>query len=573
MKKISNLIPNSSNNIYLIILIGGLAYFAGEGILKSLQEFSLGGLARAMLPAISICVLILPFYLLKSFNIKGIILSNPKLSLRTVLLVGGLALILGVLLPWTFFSHYGLTTFLLITVVVLLFTLSLYFIVINKAYLSVVGFLLAFPIISYLENWFANFSTITNFSLSFLIITPSIIFILGILITSLFIKYRVQKNEINKYILLFLGVCISASLLSKDPVSSLRELSLELIFPLTVYFIIVRSYKTNKQIKLLIFSLIISLILISIINLYLFSRYQRDIYPASFDFYGRLFQTGLTSSLWASMVMMVLPLTLTLERQSIRARIFLFLTAIFFIGCIFISYSRAAQLTTVIVLFILFLRIKSSRKFVTLLFVILTFLFVIRMDFVRYYLSERYERIFVPKLDITRDTSFSHRRDAWYAATQIIKSNLLLGIGSGLWKDYVYLYAPKQGIVIEDRRAVQGYIATPHNYYLKVAVDSGTLGLIAYLTLLMAVFRVGLKFIKFSRNQSLKDIMLALLLSLVTWIASSMFLDNLYQGTFMGPGIIFWTIVAIVAILPNLKDYENTGEAQRMLYEKKKEFG
>ncbi len=541
----------------LVILILAFAYFLGAGLFKTLQEFSLGCLARNMLPAIFIFFLILTCSFLESSNVKETVFSGPSLSLRTFFPVVGLSLILGVLLPWSSFSYFGLTTFLLVIIVLMLFISSLYFIFINKAYLAVIAFLFAFPIISYLESWFSYYFP-TDFILSFLIITPTTSFILAIFIASLFTKCRILKTEINKYILLFLGVCVLASLLSKDPGYSLRELSLELIFPVLFYFLIIKTINTERQVKLLWLSLIAMILSISFMSLYLLRRYSGIPYLEITDTYGKLFQTHMSTSVWASMVTMVLPLTLVLTTESIRERVLSYLTTILFISFLFISYSRAAQLSSVITLFILFLSIRSSRKFITILLVIFVFLFITEKKFFRYHILQRYENIFVPSVDIMRDASFGHRIDGWYAAAQIIKNHPLLGIGNGLWKDYVYLYAPKQRIVVEHGRITKGYIATPHNYYLKVAVDSGIFALSSYLLFLIVVFRVGFKFITRSPPSTQKGMMVALLISLASWTVFSLALDNFYQGLFMGPGIVFWVIVAMVAVLPNLKEAVET---------------
>ncbi|MFH1776620.1 MAG: O-antigen ligase family protein [Candidatus Omnitrophota bacterium] len=548
-----NLIHNRISSGYVIILVFVLAYLSGTGLLKSIQGFSLGSFIRGMAPAALIGILILPVYFLRALDIRSIIFGGFNVSLKTITLISGLAVILGVLLPWSFFSYFGTMTFLLIAFVALLFIISLYLIFTNKSYLAVLSFLCAFPVFSYLENWFINVSDTAYFSLSFLVITPTTIFILGIFIATLITQPKLTKIELNRYILLFLGVCVAASLFSGDPVISLKELSLELGFPIMVYFMLIRNIRTRHQVKLLRTVLIILVVLISIINLYLYRKYQQGA-DTAFNVYGELFQTGATSSVWASMIMMVLPLALVLEIKSKSVRIVFNLIVVFLLGCIFITYSRAAQLCSFIVLLILFLSIKKTRKFLGIFLVIFALLSITHVGFLKNTLIERYQTMFSPDIDISRDTSYMHRVDAWQASVQIIKRNPLLGVGNGLWKDHIYLYAPKQLIITQNRQVVEGYIATPHNYYLKVMVDSGIFALAAYLILLIMIFKTGLKFVYTSKNQQLKEIVTALLLSLLSWVLFSLVLDNFYQGTFMGPGIIFWTIVAMIAMVTNLKE-------------------
>lgn len=98
--------------------------------------------------------------------------------------------------------------------------------------------------------------------------------------------------------------------------------------------------------------------------------------------------------------------------------------------------------------------------------------------------------------------------------------------------------------ILREQR-VRGYFegTEAHNDYLRLAVETGMLGLAAYLVLILALLRAAIRRIMWATSQSAKLKAVALLGFLLAFIVMSLF-DNLLQATAVMWA--FWSFVAVV---------------------------
>ena len=86
-----------------------------------------------------------------------------------------------------------------------------------------------------------------------------------------------------------------------------------------------------------------------------------------------------------------------------------------------------------------------------------------------------------------KDESFQHRLDAWYAGSLMLRSSPIWGIGSDNFAEY-------------SRAFGAGRTIQAHNTIVKVAAESGLIGLFAYLGMLLFAFRsIWLNWRRFGR--------------------------------------------------------------------------
>lgn len=561
--KFSNRAPGDLVKNFLVFgLLVLFAYQVGTALLKTTYEFTLGSLARNMLPALAIGVFLAFILILDTYRYKELMLTPPhRISLKQLIFCVFTVVILGFGIPWSFLSIYGLTTFMIIFVIFIAFLLSLYFAISEKGFYAILIFLIINPFISYLEMWFTglgSYSTIkTSFQWGPIVFSPTTVFLLVLLFaSSLHFSKRKSfyspKSSVGKAILIFFLISLFSSLLSTNPLKSLRELNLELLFPLILFFLILKNFRTEKQIKLLVCSLIGFVVLVSLVNLYFFIRGFGQRYQSVYDIYGAPLASQVDSSVWGTMIMAILPISIvSFIVSSRRMKIVLAGIIVFLLISLILSFSRTSLFASIFSFWILMMAKQSRRLgFVILFLVFLSLVFY--KPILQEYILFRFQNI-TSFYDIFYNSSMQHRLNAWAGALNMIKDYPLLGIGTGLWGDYVHNYVSMQPVVGPNRETILGYIATPHNYYLKVATSSGIIGLVAFLYLLITLFREGIHVLRVSDNKFQYYLALGSISSLSGWMARFFTDDDFFLWIFMGPGFVFWILVAIIIKLRNLE--------------------
>lgn len=121
--------------------------------------------------------------------------------------------------------------------------------------------------------------------------------------------------------------------------------------------------------------------------------------------------------------------------------------------------------------------------------------------------------------------SFDARFVIWQKAWQVFKTYPIIGIGPGTFQDYFPLY-PKWGV------------PQPHNIFLAFLTQTGLLGFIGFIVLLIWFFRNGLKL--FKTQYSL------LLIMIMAYILIHGLVDTTYWKNDLA--MIFWIIIGSVLV-------------------------
>ncbi len=127
----------------------------------------------------------------------------------------------------------------------------------------------------------------------------------------------------------------------------------------------------------------------------------------------------------------------------------------------------------------------------------------------------------------------------WTRGLTILKDNLLLGVGHGQFGGAV---AMNHGIkrLIETEVIKTFYM---DNYYLKTAVETGIVGLGAFLTLILSVFTSFLRTIRVTADKGLKEIEIGILCGAAGVIVHN-FVENIFEVPMMAT--CFWLLAAVM---------------------------
>lgn len=191
--------------------------------------------------------------------------------------------------------------------------------------------------------------------------------------------------------------------------------------------------------------------------------------------------------------------------------------------------SRGSQLALLVIGLLLMVRVKAGFKvFVTMIVLMALAYFLLPEEQI-----QRLSNIGDDKNSLTR---FAY----WAYGWEVIKDHPLLGVGYDNWLSYAY-YAVPDGIVF-------GRTQLPHNIYIEVAAESGLLGLLGYLLLVIYAFIINASTRKMALQIEHK------LYYFMTYGLSMGLVGYLVAGTFVTVFYypFFWVQIALIVTLHNI---------------------
>jgi O-antigen ligase len=254
-------------------------------------------------------------------------------------------------------------------------------------------------------------------------------------------------------------------------------------------------------------------------------------------------------------MVLAIAIVLLFLRISKRLKLIISGSIVFFFVTALISFVRAALISMFVLIAVLTIA-KRPRRTIFVILILFGIGLLPYMSFVEEYIEYNFPNISSIS-DIRYMSTIRFRENAWRAGLKMIKDYPILGIGTGLWDEYIPKYGPMQPVVIsvEPLKMGWGYINDPHNFYIKIALDSGLTGFIALISILVIIFKNAIKIVLFTKEESRYYLTLgsiAGLLSYLTWgLSGARFVDEGLSN--IGPGIFFFSLGAIVIKLSHFE--------------------
>ena len=146
--------------------------------------------------------------------------------------------------------------------------------------------------------------------------------------------------------------------------------------------------------------------------------------------------------------------------------------------------------------------------------------------------------------NITTDASNVERLNRWHAAFAMIEERPITGWGPGC---YQFCYAPYQDSRYHTIITTNfGDGGNAHSEYIGPTVETGFIGLLTVLAMMVLVLYYGLRNHKYNRDRNLRRLSLAATLSLLTYFihgAMNNFLDTDKLS------LPFWSLFALIVAL------------------------
>lgn len=217
-----------------------------------------------------------------------------------------------------------------------------------------------------------------------------------------------------------------------------------------------------------------------------------------------------------------------------------------------LSYTRAAWLSLILAAGVWVL-IKLKIRFRTMMYSLISVLaivFVFQKQILQYLeknddeSSSNLMEHFSSMSNITSDASNLERLNRWSAAVRMFKDKPVFGFGPGT---YMFKYAPFQ--LSRDRTIIStnmGDAGNAHSEYLGPLAESGLLGLVSMVLLVIVVMYTAISTYSRLENPDHKSLVLTAFLSLITYYAHG-FMNNFLDTD--KAAVPFWGFTAMIVLL------------------------
>lgn len=355
---------------------------------------------------------------------------------------------------------------------------------------------------------------------------PLLLCVTGLIIIRTLVKNRLPvsllSHPVSMAILFYLSWTFITCLTSTDIVVSLKFFLSKLWFILPVFYFGLVYFQNTKKIKRFVWIYIVSL---SIIILYTLIRHGMNNFGEDQGHWVMtpFFKDHTSYGAVLALVFPVICGLFTLAKDGVERSLLGLLIALFSIG-IFFSYTRASYLSLAGALLLYFLiKYRIKLNYILLVGVIFGSLTILNWDRIWMDLkknkvehtTEEFSERLQSMSNVSSDASNLERLNRWSCAVEMFKERPLFGFGPGT---YAFQYAPFQHH--EDLTIIStnfGDAGNAHSEYLGPLSESGLLGMVAIILVVISIFYTGIKLYYKLDDPWLKTISISCILGLFTY--------------------------------------------------------
>ncbi|MFH0805441.1 MAG: O-antigen ligase family protein [Patescibacteria group bacterium] len=348
------------------------------------------------------------------------------------------------------------------------------------------------------------------------------IYVLFIIWLSYFIIKKEKITDSKFYLpllLIFLGATIS-TLFSSDIQVSAGIWKAWFVAPMLFFVVVINNIKTKKQIKNIIISLVSSGSIVALISLFYW-------FNGNLTYDNRL-QAFYNSPNYLAMFLspiLILSFYLYFLVKNKIVKTLLIVDSLLLITVIYLTYSYGAWLGLMGAAIFIFIFLKFKLRYIFLFFLIIILFFSFQAS------SYKFQGF----LDFSYP-SLKSRLVIWQSSWEIIKDHSLIGVGPGMFQKY---YLDEQ---VNFEPYLEWAVPQPHNIFLAFWLQTGLIGLIGFLWLIIILFK----------NYKPK-ILNSILLCAIIYILIHGLIDTTYWKNDLV--VVFWLIIALnykVSYLPSI---------------------
>jgi putative inorganic carbon (hco3(-)) transporter len=366
-----------------------------------------------------------------------------------------------------------------------------------------------------------------------------------------FYDHKIMKHPVTIAILVNLVWLFITCFTSEIPIVSIKFMVARLWFVIPFYFAGILLFTDLKNIKKFQWLYVIPLMLVIFYTLYNHSTFGFD-KPHS-NMVMKPFYNDHTA--YGAIIAMFLPVftgfTLSSSFKRSYRILALIVLAILVTGIIF-SYSRAAWISVAAALGV-FLLIRFRIRFYWIMFALIIgvgLFFMFRFQFLDKLEKNKQDSStdFVEHVqsisNISSDASNLERINRWAAAIRLFEERPIFGWGPGT---YQFVYAPyqraKEKTIISTN---YGDMGNAHSEYIGPMSESGILGMVTFLGIVVTVIISGIRVYRRAKNNEIRILSLVMVLGLITYYVHGVMNNFLDTDKASVP---FWAFTAVIVAL------------------------
>lgn len=361
------------------------------------------------------------------------------------------------------------------------------------------------------------------------------------------IDVKIMNYPITIAILFYITWVFITTITSEMPVISFKFLLSRLWFIIPFYFLGIPLLIQKRNIRSLLWIYLIPLSVVILITTYKHSLFYFDLESSHLVMYP-FFKDH---TRYGAVIAMMLPMAIYLYSSRKKRLIVIGLIIILVVGLV-LSYTRAAWVSLLgASIFGIILKFKVSfYRFISLVFFSVVFLFfswntlVMSLEKNTQDSSTSLKKHVESVSNISTDASNLERINRWNSAIRMFREKPLFGWGPGT---YAFQYAPFQRssekTIISTN---QGDLGNAHSEFLGPLAESGFIGMLSFLFLMITVYYCGMNLYYKLEDSDLRNLVFYSLLSLTTYFVHGL-LNNFLDTDKLA--IIFWSLISVIAVI------------------------
>ncbi len=417
----------------------------------------------------------------------------------------------------SFFFEISIFFGFLLFILIYIFIISFYY-----PFFGILSFLLIRPLLDFSTDY--NLFSFAGLNINLASLMGLMVMILSV--WYLLFKYKeIKRSKILYFWLLFIGINILSLLVTFDISLGLREIA-RLLSIVSIFLLAQMFVKTKKDLTISLKVVLMSAVLPAVIGFWQY-LYKADII-AGFD--GRLAATFAHPNMLAFFTLFAFTISLFVFLHGKKDNVlsyFYLLASLLFLVIIILTYTRGSWLALLIFIFII-----GALKFKKLLLVsiLLALLVYSAEPTLRYRVNDTFN---FQNYDSSIVWRFNLYKDSW----GIAKEKPILGHG-----------ADTSAVLIEYNRSYRLGSPEPHNDYMKIFMETGVIGLGAFLLLIFSTARYLYNKYKVSSLRKIKALNFFLLASFIA-ISLVSFGDNVLNDT-----ALQWSMWFVIGAMLKVND-------------------
>lgn len=381
------------------------------------------------------------------------------------------------------------------------------------------------------------------------------------------VERKILFHPVTVAILINLAWIFMTSITSSLPVVSWKFLLSRLWLIIPFYFVSLHLFKERKNMTLHIWLYLISfslVIIYTLINHALDNFSEEAAHIAMNPFYN-------DHTSYGAILAMYLPpiIFLTFYKDTPRnLKVITFFFLLLFITGLIFSYTRAAWLSIagalgVLVIYLLKIRLVPILTMIGILLAVLLIYekeILIQLESGRYKNTENrnIEQRLQSITNVTTDASNTERLNRWASALRMFRERPLFGWGPGT---YQFQYAAFQISTEKTQISTNfGERGNSHSEYIGPLAETGVIGLLSVLGILVTSLLTAAKLIYHTRDKWVKYFAMAIALGLVTYYIHGTLNNFLDTDKASAP---FWGFVAMLVMMDIAERKKREGEEKQ----------